>query len=331
MNRIFILFSLLASGLVSCVSPRVVDDLETKLAVMERQHADCKEDLGIMEGQLERTKSEMDVMEEARGLLEKKGRALEEDTLIMGRNYRRLKLANKDLNAALTKQLELNKSLAEQSERKNKELYNNLLALQKELAEKEKSLNERDGNLDRLHAELKEREQKVGELQKAIQQRDSTMLALKDGISNALLSYKDKGISVKVEGDKVYVSLEEQILFASGKYNIDSKGETAILDLAKVLNENPDISIMVEGHTDNVPIKTSCMADNYDLSVLRGAEIARILTKKGKVDPKRVIASGRGEYLPVADNVTVDGRKKNRRIEIILTPRIDTLLELINE
>lgn len=317
--------------MVSCVSPRVVEDLETKLAAIEKAKEDCNEDLEIKEEQLKRSEKQLTEFADVVKNLERVTSSLKQDTLAMGRNYRRLITANKDLNGALEKQVQVNKQLAAQSEAKNQELYSELLLLKKQLDEKEKKLNERDANLTELQKDLVARENKVKELQNAIDERDSLMTTLKDRITKALLSYEDKGISVKVEGDKVYVSLEEEILFASGKYKLDKKGEEALLELAKVLNANPDLSILVEGHTDNVPIKTSCIADNYDLSVLRGAEIARILTTKGKVNPKRIIAGGRGEYMPVADNDSKDGRKKNRRIEIILTPDLDKLLDLLNE
>lgn len=317
--------------MVSCVSPRVVEDLETKLAAIEKANQDCKENLKIKEDQLDRSEKALKDAELDLKDIKRFQQALEQDTLLMGRNYRRLKIANNDLNAALEKQVTVNRQMAAQSEAKNKELYNELLGLQKELEAKENKLNERDAYLSDLQKDLVARENKVNELQKAISERDSLMSTLKDRITKALLSYEDKGISVKVEGDKVYVSLEEQILFGSGKYKLDKKGEEAILELAGVLKANPDLSILVEGHTDNVPIRTSCIADNYDLSVLRGAEITRILTKKGNVDPKNIIAAGRGEFLPIADNKTADGRKKNRRIEIILTPDLDKLLDLLNE
>lgn len=301
------------------------------MTALQKANADCKEDLEIKEEQLARNESALaEALEELKNL-EKQKSSLEHDTLVMGRNYKRLKSANKDLNTTLEKQIEVNKEMGEQSEQKNKELYNELISLQRELDAKEKKLNERDQNLSKLQGDLLEREQRVDELQSAIAERDSLMKGLKTRITDALLSYKGKGITVETKGDKVYVSLEEQILFGSGKYTLDKKGEEALLELAKVLKANPDISVMVEGHTDNVPIKTSCISDNYDLSVLRGAEITRILVEKGNVDPKRVIAAGRGEYLPVADNDSADGRKKNRRIEIILTPDLDKLLNLLSE
>lgn len=331
MNRVIAYCFLASIVLSSCVSPRVLEETQNKLDAVAKAKENCEENLKLKEEELAKTEKELKDAESSNKDLQRAQRILEQDTLAMGRNYRRLKSANQDLNKALEKQVDVNRQLSEQSEKKNKELYGELLSLQRELEIKEKKLDERDANLSTLQSDLVEREQRVKELQKAISERDSMMSTLKDRITKALLSYEDKGISVKVEGDKVYVSLEEQILFASGKYKLDKKGEKALLDLADVLNNDQDISIMVEGHTDNVPIKTSCIADNYDLSVLRGAEITRILTQKGKVDPKRIIAAGRGEFLPVADNSSADGRKKNRRIEIILTPDLDKLLNLLNE
>lgn len=331
MNRVIVYCFIGSIILSSCVSPRILEETQSKLEATVRAKEDCDKNLALKEEQIERNeKSSKEASENIKDL-ERARRILNQDTLAMGRNYRRLKSANYDLNKALEKQVAVNRQLSEQSEKKNKELYSELISLQRELELKEKKLDERDANLSNLQSSLVEREQRVKELQKAISERDSMMSTLKDRITKALLSYEDKGISVKVEGDKVYVSLEEQILFASGKYKLDRKGETALLELAKVLNNDNDISIMVEGHTDNIPIKTSCIADNYDLSVLRGAEITRILTKKGNVDPKRIIAAGRGEFLPVADNTSSEGRKKNRRIEIILTPDLDKLLNLLNE
>ncbi|MGB0430188.1 MAG: hypothetical protein ACPGLV_06915 [Bacteroidia bacterium] len=206
---VFFSFILLAS----CVSPRVVEDLETKLAAIEKAKEDCKEDLEIKEEQLKRNEKLLKEAEEDVKDLNRLNASLEQDTLSMGRNYRRLRTANKDLNEALEKQVAVNKQMAAQSEAKNQQLYSELIKLKKQLDEKEEKLNERDTYLTDLQKDLVSRENKVKELQNAINERDSLMSTLKERITKALLSYEDKGISVKVEGDKVYVSLEEQILF----------------------------------------------------------------------------------------------------------------------
>lgn len=327
-NLLFVAVLFLLTG---CYSQRKMDEVQQKLDAVTAANKDCEESLEKANTDI--SELEKEAKEQAQLLkdIKKLNDALEEDTLIMGRNYRRLKLANSDLTAALEKQVRVNRQMNADSEQQNRKLYNELLALQKELEEKEAKLNERDNNLTRLNSEVKKREEKVEELTRLINEKDSLMKSLQETVASALLNFKDKGISVDIKGDKVYVSLEEEILFASGKYNIGKSAKTALLELSKVLNQNPDISILVEGHTDDDPIKTTCIKDNYDLSVLRATEITRILVDQGNVDPKMVTAAGRGEYLPVASNSTTDGKKKNRRIEIILTPNLDKLYNIINE
>ena len=129
---------------------------------------------------------------------------------------------------------------------------------------------------------------------------------------------------------KVYVSLDNSLLFTSGSYDVEAKGTEVLKKLAKVLEQNQDINIVVEGHTDNVPLKGSGdIRDNWDLSVKRATSVVKIITTSSKVDPKRLTAAGRSEYLPLDVSNTTDGRKKNRRIEIILTPKLDELFELL--
>lgn len=317
--------------LSSCVSQRQFEEATQRETAAQKALSDCKSSLEARNDQLAKTDKEVIGKNEEIRDLEKETRNLEEDTLVAGRRYKRLKNEYKDLTDALEKQIAVNREMAVNSEQKNKRLYSELLALEKELQEKEAKLNERDDNLTRMQSDLVTREKRVTELQSIISEKDSMMNSLKETLTKALLNFKDKGISVKVEDDKVYVSLEEQILFPSGKYKIDKKVKTALVDLGNVLNANPDIAIMVEGHTDSDPIKSNCISDNYDLSVLRSTEIVRVLTQDGKVDPKRVVAAGRGEYSPVAPNTTSEGKRKNRRIEIILTPNLDKLYNLLNE
>jgi len=128
------------------------------------------------------------------------------------------------------------------------------------------------------------------------------------------------------------VSLDESLLFASGSYDVGSKGTDVLKKLAKVLETNTDINIVVEGHTDNVPLKSKGdIQDNWDLSVKRATSVVKIITNNSKTNPKRLTAAGRGEYLPLDLSNTVEGRKKNRRIEVILTPKLDELFELLGE
>jgi chemotaxis protein MotB len=183
---------------------------------------------------------------------------------------------------------------------------------------------------DSLSNSLAEREKKVQELEQVLANKDKFVQDLKNKISNALLNFKENDITVKVKNGKVYVSLAEQLLFGSGSIEVDAKGVTALQQLAKAIKDQKDIDIMVEGHTDNVPIskKSQYMQDNWDLSVMRATSITKILTKAG-VSPKQVTASGRGEFVPLSANDTEQNKQKNRRTEIIITPDLDELFRIL--
>ncbi len=177
---------------------------------------------------------------------------------------------------------------------------------------------------------LAEREKKVHELEQVLANKDKAVQDLRNRISNALLSFKENDITVQVKNGKVYVSLAEQLLFGSGSVEVDSKGASALQQLAKAIKDQKDINIMVEGHTDNVPIsrKTQYMNDNWDLSVMRATSITRILTRAG-VSPQQITASGRGEFVPLAANDSPQSKQKNRRTEIIITPNLDELFRIL--
>ncbi len=209
--------------------------------------------------------------------------------------------------------------------------------LNKDLAQKQKLLLQMETDLeiskqrnDELAADLAEREAKVEELERVLAEKDAAVAKLKQKVSEALLNFKENDLTIEVKNGKVYVSLAEQLLFNSGSTVVDPKGENALKKLAQVLKDNNDVNIVVEGHTDNVPIGGSnkYLKDNWDLSVLRATSIVRILTDNG-ANPERVTAAGKGEYSPKADNDTAAGRQKNRRTEIILTPKLDELFQIL--
>jgi chemotaxis protein MotB len=166
-------------------------------------------------------------------------------------------------------------------------------------------------------------------LQNIIQSQQDVMTNLKNSISEALKLYKPDELYVYVKDGKVYVSLEEKLLFKSGSSSIDPKGKEALQTLAKVLNNTKDISVMIEGHTDNVPIKTAQFKDNWDLSTARATSIVRILTKDYGFDSNRITASGRGKYQPIKTNETEAGRAGNRRTEVILSPDLQEVFDLL--
>ena len=185
------------------------------------------------------------------------------------------------------------------------------------------------GNLDQTTATLAQREQRVKELESVIAAQKAKSDELKQKLSSALTGFSSNELTVTQRDGKVYVSLSQELLFASGSTEVNQKGRAAISSLASVLNKNSDIQVMVEGHTDNVPFKgAGAMKDNWDLSAIRATAITKLLVNGG-VTPQRIAAAGRGEYLPVSDNSTSDGKAKNRRTEIILSPKLDDLYNII--
>jgi chemotaxis protein MotB len=168
-------------------------------------------------------------------------------------------------------------------------------------------------------------------LQNVIQSQKEVMTKLKNSISDALIKYKADELYVYIKDGNVYVSLQEKLLFKSGSDVVDIKGVAALKTLAMVLNDTKDISVLIEGHTDNMPIKTATFKDNWDLSTARATSIVRILTKDFGFDSKRITASGKGFFSPVKSNETAEGRAANRRTEVILSPDLNELYSLLNQ
>ena len=232
--------------------------------------------------------------------------------------------------------------------------YNELMAMFNELNRKHKALqidytemNQRYSDLlksslnktEQLNLALKQkedmlsaREKRLTELEAIIRRQDSITNALNEIVKRALLSFNSEELTVEMKNGKVYVSLSDKLLFKSASADIEDKGQEAIKKLGEVLNKNLEIDVLIEGHTDNVPLRSTInFKDNWDLSTERAANIVRILSDLSKVSPKRLTAAGRSEYMPKASNDTPEGRAKNRRTEIILTPKLDELYKLIDK
>lgn len=182
----------------------------------------------------------------------------------------------------------------------------------------------------KLNYQLTKTGEQLDEIKRLLAQRDEKINNLKNTIAKALVGFADKGLTVNIKNGKVYVSLSNQLLFSSGSIKIDEQGKSAIKDLAIVLNQNPDINILVEGHTDDQAVSGgSRFKDNWELSVLRATEVSKFLQEEGQVDPTRIIASGRSEYIPIEVGSTPEARAVNRRTEIILTPNLEEIFEVI--
>ena len=255
---------------------------------------------------------------------------LRKDTTAFVLRYRQVQKLNEDLQKLNDEVIAKNKQLLENASTNISNLQRELEQKQLELQRKEGELARQEGNINDLRADLEQREKRLNELETVIRKQDSTVNALKKKVSDALLGFTDSELTVELKNGKVYVSLAEQLLFKSGSTDVDTKGQGALKKLAEVLNKNSEIEVLIEGHTDNVPISTTRIRNNWELSVLRATSIVDILTKNG-VDAKRITASGRGEFHPVATNTTTDGKRLNRRTEIILSPKLDELFGILEK
>ena len=248
---------------------------------------------------------------------------LEKDTLTLSR---RLRQSERDLAKATREYDELLKNFAEQNvsnQSQMNELLGNIDKIKDDLKAQQDSLNA-------AKAILEAKEARIREMQTVLNQKDAEVKALKDKVSAALKGFEGSGLNVMEKDGKVYVSMEDKLLFSSGSWNLNEQGLNAIKQLAGVLETEKEISVLIEGHTDNVPYRGSGQVkDNWDLSVLRATSVVKAILANGDIEPVRLSASGRSEYLPIDNNDSAEARAKNRRTEIILTPNLDKLFELI--
>lgn len=229
---------------------------------------------------------------------------------------------------------------------KNRDLtraQNLLSARNKELTNKEREIEQKEAELrtqqesfllqrSELVAKQKELEQKEAATRAQLEAKERELEAVRNSVTKALIGFADKGLKVETKDGKVYVSMENKLMFASGSWTVSKEGANAIKELSKVLEEDTTLNIMVEGHTDNDAYRgSSAVKDNWDLSVMRATAIVKLLLQHGKnINPTRIEACGHGEYAPKASNDTPEGKAANRRTEIIITPNLDKLLLEMN-
>jgi len=335
-----LIFSVLSMILISsCVSPRKVEDERNRRVRCEEE----KDKLSTEHKQLTEENNELSQNNKE---LTRINNQLMRDTSVMGKSYRRLVMQYDKVN-------DLNDELLAKMKEKNaltdaeaKRLLTELQILQEDLQKREDALKMAqlklsdeqarletlNNNLSQKQLLLDEKNARVLELETMIAAKDSALTAFKDRLSKALLGFEGDGLTIEQRDGKVYVSLDEKLLFKSGKWVVDPKGQNALNKLAGVLVENPDINVMIEGHTDNVPYKGSTgISDNWDLSVKRSTAIVKILLKNKELEAKRIIAAGRGEFSPIDETNTKEGRAKNRRTEIILTPKWDEVFKALEK
>ena len=313
-----ILFIILALSLISsCVSKKVYTELEEKYDKLRENNSSLfseNQDLIEKKKELEESKlklqSEIDKLSSAKDKLTNAVDQLEEKKRKLEKEYDNLS--------------EMSAEQLSDKEKQNREL---LVQLQ----EKESRLSEESARLEKLQTELNQRSERVDQLENLIASKEAAMQRLKDAVSSALQGFEGKGLTVERKNGKVYVSMENKLLFGSGSWSVGDQGRSAVVNLAGVLKKNPDINVLIEGHTDNVPYGgKGAVSDNWDLSTKRATAIVRILVRNN-VDPKQITAAGRSKFLPVASNSSVSGKAKNRRIEIILAPNLDAINDLLKE
>lgn len=228
----------------------------------------------------------------------------------------------KDVNAGLRKQIA---NLEGDTARMGQAIREYRLSLYSNMSEQEKLNMLLKEKMDKLA----EREATINELQSEINAQNERVTALLNSVKDALLGFSSDELTVTQKDGKVYVAMSDKLLFESGSASVNKQGKEALGKLAEVLKKQNDIDVLIEGHTDNKPIKTVQFKDNWDLSVVRATSVVRILTKDYGVAPLQIVPSGRGEYMPVDDNANADGRARNRRTEIIMAPRLDKLMEIL--
>ena len=330
MRKIILIDIVILLSLIACVPPS-----QFKETQLENQNCQEERDLLISSNEkltVENTELKSN-LENNKDIVKQ----LSSDSLKKQAEINYLKKQHEQLTQQYNDLKKAQDELLSGSATETRKLLNQLQATQSDLQKREDQLNqlsrsvdEKKRNLDELKAELEKRNQRLTELERILARKDSAVDALKQKVSAALLGFENQGLTVTQKNGKVYVSLEEQLLFKSGSTEVDAKGVSALKKLARVLEQNPDINIMIEGHTDDVPvIKGSAFIDNWDLSVQRATSIVRILLDGTSINPKRLLASGRGEFMPVEPAKTSKARQKNRRTEIILTPKLDELFRIL--
>lgn len=304
----------------SCVSKKIYQDLENKYADLKKEHnalsdenTTLKTDKNQLEADKNKLQSELDKTKAERDKLAADYAATKKSLDNLKASYAALE---KDSNDAL-----------EANINKNRQLLAELEAKQKALAAEQDRLN-------KLKKDLEASSARLAELEKMMADKDAAMKKLKETLTKSLKAFEGKGLTVTEKDGKVYVSMENKLLFESGSWTVGSEGKKAVDLVGKVLGDNPEISVLIEGHTDNDKITGTIgggVENNWDLSTKRATAIVNILSANAKVKKENLTAAGRGEYAPLMSNDTAEGKAKNRRIEIILTPKLDEISKMLNE
>jgi chemotaxis protein MotB len=333
-KRIFLpLFLSILFNIISCVPPQQYTTLQNK-------HTKCKSVRDSLKWQNEKLHVENTELKAGLNNTSRTMEDLKADSAFLDSSLTSLK---KKYNALLNKYDDLNESqqaLIRGSARETKKLISQLQKTQEGLQEKEDRLKKMDReieqktrNLEMVRAEMEKQKARLIELENMLSRKDSLVNAIKDKVTDALLGFEGEGLTITQKNGKVYISMQEKLLFGTGSSEIASDGVEALKKLGRVLEKNKDINVVVEGHTDDQPFVSpkGNIKDNWDLSVHRATAVIRILLKNSNINPSRLTAAGRSKYVPVVNAQTPEARRKNRRTEIILAPDLGELYELLNK
>jgi chemotaxis protein MotB len=303
----------------SCVSKKVFNELETKFADLKKENRKTQD----LYDSISKFKSQLDIEYSNLKKDYEKTKA-ERDKLAID-----FASADKNLKTLQASYNALEKN-SDESLKENMAKNRELLA---QLEAKEKALAAEKERLNNLSADLKKGTDRVNELESIMAAKEAAMKKLKDALSKSLKAFEGKGLTVNQRDGKVYVSMENKLLFESGSWAVGSEGKKAVVLVASVLAQNPDISVLIEGHTDNDKFAGAVgqIENNWDLSTKRATAIVNILSENKGVKKDNLTAAGRGEFAPLMSNDTPEGKAKNRRIEIILTPKLDEISKMLNE
>ena len=331
MTRVLSIFlSLLVFS--SCITPKVYNELLEKheiakknLTKNEKLILDLREKIDAYDRNINNLTSSVDQ-------LRQDSISLSNDLVACQKKYDELSttydLLTSKSSRYMAEKAKETKKLLGQLEKAQAELF----AKEDELKKASAILEDKERKLTDSQNELELRSLRVAELEAIINRKDSMVTALKQKISKALIDLEGDGLTIVQRNGKVYISLEEDLLFASGKYEINQSGKQALDKLSDVLSYQKDLEILVEGHTDSIPLSgRGLVKDNWDLSVMRATSVVKRLTSNPNLDPTQLIAAGRSKFVPIMSNSSSDGRSKNRRIEMILSPNLDDLFKLLEE
>lgn len=322
MKKELIVLTMVSLSLASCVSMGKYETLDSK-------YAQATKNLGLMRSELDEMKNEnAELLRQNQALTTRVtdlGTIKDDQENTINNLRRRIDEMQQQFDTTMENYLQ-------QLSGKNRDLAksNNLLSVRtRELNEKEATFREKEESLQRRQMELEQAEAKA---KRALEAKERELDAVKGAVTKALVGFSDKGLKVETKDGKVYVSMENKLLFPSGSWTVSADGNQALKGLAKVLEDNSELNIIVEGHTDNDAYKgSSSVKDNWDLSVMRATAIVKLLLQYGpKIAPSRIEASGHGEYAPKVPNTSAANKAVNRRTEIILTPNLDDLLKVVN-